>query len=92
MTFNINNCTASHPCHCGYGKTTPHETGEDGCVRFVTVPPDPAPDDPRLGKMWLVTGSVITDFTLRQQRGYSEHPCGCWTTHGESNNSLPDET
>ena len=28
-----------HVCHCGTGKTTPHEIGKDGCVRQIVTPP-----------------------------------------------------
>jgi hypothetical protein len=43
---------------------------------------------PAGAERWLVDGHEITDFTLRQQRGYFQHPCGCWSTHGDSDTSL----
>jgi len=58
----------------------------------MVAPPNPAPDDPKYGKMWEVDGRVITDYTLRAQRGYHQHKCGCWSRWQGSVNSLPDET
>jgi hypothetical protein len=72
-----------HNCHCGTAQSTPHQIGEGGCVRFMTEAPSPTESG-----NWLVGGHEITDFTLKQQRGYSQHPCGCWSTHGDSNTSL----
>lgn len=78
-----------HSCHCGTASHTPHETGTDGCVRSIVATPKPAPNHPEHGfQMWEVDGHVITDFTLRQQRGYYQHPCGCWSSHGDSVNSI----
>ena len=39
------------------------------------------------------TGSPIPHETgeggcVRHQRGYYQHPCGCWSSHGDSYNSL----
>jgi hypothetical protein len=62
-----------HTCYCGTGDSVPHQTGKDGCVRFMTEPPD-------LQKATL--------FTYIQQRGYHQHPCGCWSRHAESDNSV----
>lgn len=75
-----------HICHCGTGEPNPHETGTGGCVRYMTVAPV------RVGENWLVDGHEVTDFTLHQQRGYHQHPCGCWSCSPGSSNSLPDET
>ena len=80
------NPTHDHTCHCGTGKTEPHKTGTEGCVRFMVEPPVQYTDG------WLVDGQMITDYTLRDQRGYHQHPCGCWSRWPGSTNSLPDET
>jgi hypothetical protein len=72
-----------HTCHCGTAKQSPHQTGTDGCVRFIAESPLPTASG-----NWIVNGNEITDFTLRRQRGYHQHPCGCWSTHGDSVNSL----
>lgn len=73
-----------HTCHCGTSSSDHgHMTGHLGCVRFMTDAPVPMEQN-----MWLVGGHLISDYTLRQQRGYHQHPCGCWSTHGESHNSL----
>ena len=85
-------CNKKHLCWCGMSEQTPHEVGKNGCQRFMTTSPEPAGDDPVLGKMWRVDGHVITDYTLRQQRGYSQNDCGCWQRWAGSTNSLPDET
>lgn len=74
-----------HSCHCGTASRAPHETGTLGCVRFITESPVHVPPD-----RWLVDGGEITDFTLRQQRGYHRHPCGCWSRWPGSSNSIED--
>lgn len=78
-----------HKCYCGTATHAPHETATCGCVRFITESPVPSGTHETLGcPMWEVGGRRITDFTLRQQRGYWQHPCGCWSTHGASDNSI----
>lgn len=66
-----------HECYCGTsyigGK---HETGHDGCVRYMTDPPD------------LTDGTTM--YTYKYQRGYHQHPCGCWSRWPGSINSLED--
>ena len=75
-------CNNDHDCYCGTGKGTPHKTGEDGCVRFMV-------EDPiNYHGKWIVNGIEITDFTLREQRGYCEHVCGCWSRWPGSKNSI----
>lgn len=66
-----------HSCHCGTGpdRAYPHETGQEGCVRLMTDPPDP----------------TLSEFTIKQQRGYHQHPCGCWSRFPDSVNSLEGE-
>jgi len=83
-------CIMNTPiCHCGTATHTPHETGTHGCVRRVVTSPIPAGPHPDLGcETWLVNGHRITDYTLRHQRGYTQHACGTWTSHGDSVNSL----
>lgn len=80
-------------CHCGTATHSPHVVGENGCVRFITDAPQPFADDPELNHpMWLVDGQLITDFTLRQQRGYHQHENGQWSRWGGSVNSISDDT
>jgi len=64
----------NHSCSCGYGTTTPHELSKDGCCRIIVESPQKQQND-----YWLVNGSIITGYSLRDQRGYHEHPCGCWS-------------
>ena len=82
-----------HSCHCGTATTTPHETGTCGCVRTMVQAPNPAGIHEWLKcPMWDVgdrDGQPITDTTLKEQRGYHEHPCGCWSCH-ESTNSIDE--
>lgn len=73
----------SHVCHCGTASEAPHEIGTKGCSRFLTEAPAVRPDD-----RWLVGGEEITDYTLRQQRGYYQHECGCWSRWLGSDNSI----
>jgi hypothetical protein len=73
-----------HSCGCGTSESDHgHEVGHIGCVRRMTDAPTPMEHG-----QWLVGGSLITDFTLRQQRGYYQHPCGCWSKSPGSINSL----
>jgi len=81
-------CKEKHMCYCGMASTTPHRISEDGCERYMTESPVPAPDDPKLGKSWYVDGYVINDYILTQQRGYHQHECGCWSRWEGSINSL----
>lgn len=63
-----------HMCYCGTSHTgKPHETGQDGCIRYMTEPPD------------LKLASI---FTYTEQRGYHMHPCGCWSRFHGSENSI----
>lgn len=73
----------AHTCHCGTAKRTPHEIGTWGCIRSMVEAPTPAGPE-----KWMVDGVEITDYTLRQQRGYSQHPCGCWSRWPGSSNSI----
>ena len=88
----MNKTKHNHACHCGTATHSPHETGENGCKRFITGNPTKAHDDPDLGEMWYADGNLITGYTLRFQRGYFQHPCDCWSRWEGSVNSLPDET
>lgn len=72
-----------HTCHCGTATVTPHQTGTHGCQRFMT----PAPDK-LSGDRWFVDGKIITGYSLREQRGYHQHRCGCWSRHEGSENSI----
>ena len=80
-------CSAFHECSCGTGKPTPHNIGDGGCLRFMTEAPRRFEDGD-----WFVDGHVVTDYTLRFQRGYYQHKDGCWSRWEGSVNSLPDET
>lgn len=79
-------------CHCGYGAAPDHELAKDGCCRVPAPAPVPRPDQLDSGgqPMWEVDGHVITDYTLRHQRGYGQHADGTWSrpASGESINSL----
>jgi len=59
----------------------------------MVASPQPFGKDPDTeADMWLVEGAIITEYTMRHQRGYSQQPCGCWSNWQGSTNSLPDET
>ena len=84
-------CQELHECGCGGVTTFPriHIIGSFGCYRYMTTPPKECGTHETLGcPTWEVEGQQITDFTLRQQRGYNQHKCGCWSTHGDSFNSI----
>lgn len=78
-------------CHCGTATETPHETGTCGCQRFVVPAPVKVGSHPDLGcDMWITHEDItaITDYTLREQRGYHLHEGGQWTRWNGSSNSL----
>lgn len=76
-------CAQPHTCHCGTSTVQGgHSVGQSGCVRRLVEAPIPEGAD-----HWIVEGRRVTDFTLREQRGYSRHFCGCWSRWPESRNS-----
>lgn len=75
-------------CNCG-GVNQAHNVGDHGCFRKHE------PIKPRkvsCSEKWFVDGRVVTEFTLLQQRGYYQHPCGNWSkpVDGKSVNSISD--
>lgn len=80
-----------HSCHCGTADVTPHKINTRGCVRFMTAAPEPMDDlhaELNAVDRWCVDGQEITGYTMRDQRGYFQHPCGCWSRHEGSTNSI----
>jgi len=77
-------------CYCG-GIKNPHFIEDEGCYRKIVRSQTPVK---KPNNMWRVNGATITDFTLKQQRGYALHSNGQWSKpkNGGSTNSLPDET
>lgn len=71
-----------HTCHCGT-EQEPHKVGEGRCVRRIVPAPEKLEND-----RWRVDGCVISGTTLREQRGYYRHPCGCWSRWPGSTNSI----
>lgn len=83
--------TKQATCRCGTAEPVgEHVVGTYGCVRFITDAPKPAGKHPVTGcDMWEVDdGDIITDYTLRHQRGYHCHENGQWSRHHGSINSL----
>jgi hypothetical protein len=83
-------CSQKHECQCG-GIDHPHTISETGCFRYMTESPILAGKHPELGcDTWKMPDEdgAITDFTLRQQRGYHQHECGCWSRSEGSFNSV----
>ena len=72
----------NHECFCGTSRKRRHIISENGCKRFMTLSPI------KHGDRWFVDGSYCTDYALRQQRGYHQHECGCWSRWEGSMNSL----
>jgi hypothetical protein len=85
LTFGLLGKTPQHDhtCHCGTARVSPHQTGTQGCERFMTIPPEDMGGD-----RWRVDGHEITGYSLREQRGYHQHSCGCWSRHEGSDNSI----
>ena len=82
------NMKHNHTCYCGTSyKSRGHETGKDGCIRFMVEAPIKKEND-----RWEADGVEITDFSLRQQRGYHQFDCGCWSRWPGSSISLSEET
>lgn len=77
-------CVDNHECYCGMANKTPHEIGKNGCARFMTE----SPVKSKTEGFWIVGGYEITDYTLRHQRGFAQHDCGCWSRWEGSENSL----
>lgn len=90
----MKNCQAIHLCSCGEGEGINHPIGKTGCNRFIpdTFPEILGSDPDDEHNRWIVDGHLITEYTLKFQRGYHQHPCGCWSRWEGSVNSLPDET
>lgn len=64
----------NHICYCGANlKSTGHEIGHNGCQRYMVEPPDL---------------TLATLFIYKEQRGYRQHDCGCWSRWIGSSNSL----
>lgn len=73
-------CYASHLCHCEFAAKTPHVVGDQGCEREMVASPEPFAKDPDTGaEMWVVDGQIITEYTMKHQRIYIQHECGCWS-------------
>ena len=74
-------------CNCG-GVDGAHSVGDVNCMREKCVKPRKKSCSDR----WIIHGEngSITDFTLRQQRGYVQHDCGNWSRPNdcESVNSI----
>ena len=82
--------THDHTCHCGTSaEIGGHTTGECGCVRRMCAAPRQKSCEP---DKWVVEGKTITAFTLRFQRHYHQHPCGCWSRSemAESHNEVAE--
>lgn len=80
--------TCIHECYCGTATHVPHGIGKSGCQREITSNPDKFGSDLETNSpMWLVDGQIITEYTLKFQRGYYEHPCGCWSRFGPDDSS-----
>jgi hypothetical protein len=76
--------THEHICNCG-GAGLLHDVGHDGCYRqMAVISPQPAHG----ADMWRVDKRVITGYTMREQRGYYQHDCGCWSHLSDSVNSI----
>lgn len=74
-----------HTCRCAFGVPIPHLVSTDGCCRDMVTAPEKLQND-----FWLVDGATITGYSLREQRGYYQHSCGCWSRPREqgSENSI----
>lgn len=68
----MDNIKHEHICHCG-GVTNKHNIGDKGCFRFMTEPPD---------------FKITSEYIYINQRGYYQHPCGCWSRWEGSYNSI----
>lgn len=83
--------TREYQCYCGTGATTPHYVGTQGCVREIVNAPRPTKE----GDWEVEEGEefqTISEYTMKQQRGFEQHECGGWSRWPRTTNSLPDET
>jgi predicted nucleotidyltransferase len=88
----MKNCNKEHLCSCGKATHYPHETGKSGCTRRISsITPIRNAEKVNTHQEWQVGDHSVSDYTLKEQRGYRQYECGCWTRARESTNSLPDE-
>ncbi len=79
-------------CHCG-GINGEHSIGDPKCYRIECLlceEPIKLPEFYMNKPMYLVNNNVITEFTLKHQRMYSQHKDGRWSMLKipDSSNSL----
>lgn len=67
-------------CCCG-GINNKHFIGDPKCYRTECFQEEPIklPEDYMGEPMYLVDGSIITNFTLKSQRMYAQHKDGRWS-------------
>ena len=79
-------------CGCGglqpkyycseWNNSTPHYVGDPKCYRTECIleeEPIKLPEEYLNKSLWLVDGQIITDYTLKYQRMYSQHNDGRWS-------------
>jgi len=75
-------------CGCGYEEHNPeivggkgHYLGEGNCCRYLLS----EEEEPTIlhtikgKKQWRLPSGIVTDYTLREQRLYSQHSNGKWS-------------
>lgn len=88
VLIEVNSGHKHSECFC-YGAKPGHNVGDEGCYYEMVPDPIPAPPHENGYDMWdTQIGGIITDFSLKQQRGYTRLKCGCWIAWKESCNSL----
>lgn len=50
-----------------------HKVGQGGCIRHIVESPT------EVANGWIVDGHLVTEYTLKFQWFYFQHPCGCWS-------------
>jgi len=74
-----------HICYCG-GVENDHETGVPGCFRRMSEDNISCVNSDT--DMWQVNNETITGYILKDQRGFFQHPCGCWSRYSGTTHSL----
>ena len=79
-------CYAIHECTCGAysGDDSPHLLGISNCANTLCDAPLRAPDRDGMRFWWTSAmddnpHGPVTEYTLMFQRGFQQHPCGCWS-------------
>lgn len=89
MTKTVNTAGKIVACSCGGGEGINHPVGEGNCFRYHVTDPNEIPKNRRQWYndnwwdenvwIWDIGDHWVTEYTLFNQRGYSQDENGNWT-------------